>query len=304
MKQNSKPKVFQEFQPKIKKHAEQFPSPSEQTQTAKNPTKDQQEKHRFLFPQQKNPQKCYPPGNVGIQKLLKTHLPRRLPWQQPRLVVVEALGLEDQNLRLFFWGTPQGIGWWFCRLKKTFKTSPFPGVSPSFFGALPRLFVFFKWASWKKNMRTISPSGLYMIWKQAFCKDHFKKIEGFKFKKTECRMNCRILRGHIEYFINHLKSQHFKRHTHIFPTLAATFFGSIKGKDPKKPKSIANQPCFKPGNSATPSEGHLTRVSRQLGKPPTCRRTRCCLCSHTTGCLSTFSTWGRRVANSAVAFVC
>lgn len=79
-----------------------FLPPSEQTQTAKNPTKDQQRQIQFLFPQQKNPTNMLPPRQFSDPKNLeKTHLPRRLPWQQPRLVVVEALGLEGQNLRNF-----------------------------------------------------------------------------------------------------------------------------------------------------------------------------------------------------------
>ena len=98
----------------------------------------------------------------------------------------------------FFWGTPQGIGWWFCRLKKTFKTSPFPGVSPSFFGALPRLFAFFLLGVLGKNMQTISPSELYiyMIWKQTFCKDHFKQLKDSNSKKLNVEWTFKFWETH------------------------------------------------------------------------------------------------------------
>ena len=177
-------------------------------------------------PNKKPHENVTPPARFGSKN----------PWKNPpaspaALAAAKACrcwsaGIGRPKPPVFFWGTPQGIGWWFCRLKKTFKTSPFPGVSPSFFGALPRLFVFLKRACvGKKHASHFLKSAIYyMIWKQAFCKDHLKKIEGFKFKKTECRMNFPILREHIEYFISLFKSQHLKRQTHIFYNSCCHFF--------------------------------------------------------------------------------
>ena len=67
-------KSFKNSTQKIKKDAEQFPSPSEQTQTAKNPTNDQQKKPQFLFPQPKKTHKhVTPPARFGSKN----------PWKNP-----------------------------------------------------------------------------------------------------------------------------------------------------------------------------------------------------------------------------
>ena len=180
-------KSFKNSNQKFKKDAEQFPSP---VKANSNNQKSNQRPTRKtsipLPPNKKNTKNVTPLRNVRIQKTLKTHLPHPLPWQQPRLVVVEALGLEDQNLRHF--GAPLKGGWWFCRLKKTFKTSPFPGVSPSFFGGLPgRLFVTY-WGVLEKNHANHFPElVIYMVWKQAFCKDHLKKTWRIQIQKLNVK---------------------------------------------------------------------------------------------------------------------
>ena len=120
----------------VKFLAEQFHSPNSFKKSNQKLTK----KNSIPLPHQKKPTKMLPLAIFGSENLEKTHLPRPLPWQQLRLVVVEALGLEDQNLRNFGWAPLKG-GWWFCRLKKHCNITISRGF-PGFFGGLPRLFVF------------------------------------------------------------------------------------------------------------------------------------------------------------------
>ena len=104
-------------------------------------------------------------------------------------------------------------------------------------------------------------------------------------------MNCRILREHIKYFISPFKSQHFfNGKLTFFQLLLPLCWDLLKDKTQKTEIHCESTVFQTPGNSATPSAA-TSPEWKQLGKPPTCCCTGCCLCSHTTRCLSTFSTW-------------
>ena len=234
LKQNSKPEVFQEFQPKIKKHAEQFPSPSEQTQTAKNPTKDQQEKPQFLFPQQKKTHKhVTPPAMFGSQKPLKkpTCLARCLGSSQG-LSLLKRWDWKTKTSGILV-GHPSGlIGWWFCRLKKTSKKHHhFPKLLTEVF---PEGCLFFKkGVCWKKKMRTMSWSRFYIWYGNRHSVKITKKLKDSNSKSWMYRMNLRILRTHRTLYKSFQVPTLLNGKLTFFQLLLPCFLGSITGKDPK-----------------------------------------------------------------------
>ena len=221
LKQNSKPDLFQEFQPKIKKDAEQFPSPQNKLKQPKIQPKTNKKKLNSSSPNKKTHLKCYPPppGNFRIRKnLKKTRLARCLGSSQG-LSLLKRWDWKTKTSGIL--GTAQG---WLVVLPVE-KTSPFPG-------GFPRLLrrsspVVFYWGVLEENHASHIPKWvIYGMEKRHSVKITLKSWR-IQIQKTECRMNFPILREHIEYFINHVKSQHFLNGKLTFFQLLLPFFWGI-----------------------------------------------------------------------------